>query len=635
MTTGFLVAAVTCILLAPVSVAHAIVRADAGHPGSPLLCFFALCAVLCLATGAGCSGETAANTGPSVWAIGDGVKVNPVNGNLWSPDANTYGGSPTGGHREQNRIWDAASRTVRLRAARNEVAAFQIVVEGGGEALKGVQVQVTGDLGATVNLFRERYVPLGDQWYADPLIPFDLPGAARFDIPDPEWGVKGQSNQAVWVDLYVPMEAEPGRCAGELVVSAEGQPEVRLKVELEVIPVTLPADVHVVCDLNCYGNSIAAQLPGEDWTSPEYLALERSYFRLAHDHRSNLNVLPYRQSGDNHPGFAPELTGEGAEMKIADWSGYDAHFGPYFDGSAFEGCLLPARPVAEQYIAFHLCWPSAFEHYGTDRYVAENQAVARAYVAHAKEKGWTHTEFQVYYNEKPSFGYFPFEMDEPRTEKDLEALAYVSSVVRPALANDDPCRFVFRSDIYRYDFLKEKLGDKVDLFNVSSGIDLSGAGWEKTWKQTTGCYDVASLQEHQQRGGVAWFYGGAGKIDHSLLLNRRFAHRAWRWRADGFCVWCVDGWAGGDPWRTGTTGNEGFDFVYYPGRPVGSATPVPSLRLKAIRRGMQDYEYMWLLAQKLGSDKSAVDALLCDDQNTNPEAWDEALDRVTAKLLAE
>ena len=91
-------------------------------------------------------------------------------------------------------------------------------------------------------------------------------------------------------------------------------------------------------------------------------------------------------------------------------------------------------------------------------------------------------------------------MDEPRAEKDLEALGYVSSVVRSALADDDPCRFVFRADIYRYDFVKEKLGDKIDLFNVSAGIDLSRAGWEKTWKQTTGCYDVASLQEHQQRG---------------------------------------------------------------------------------------------------------------------------------------
>ena len=70
MMTAFLVGSVTCFLLAPVSIAHAIVRAEAGHAGSHLLCLFALCAVLCLATGAGCSSETPANTGFSVWATG-------------------------------------------------------------------------------------------------------------------------------------------------------------------------------------------------------------------------------------------------------------------------------------------------------------------------------------------------------------------------------------------------------------------------------------------------------------------------------------------------------------------------------------------------------------------------------------
>jgi hypothetical protein len=37
--------------------------------------------------------------------------------------------------------------------------------------------------------------------------------------------------------------------------------------------------------------------------------------------------------------------------------------------------------------------------------------------------------------------------------------------------------------------------------------------------------------------------------------------------------------------------------------------PIPSIRLKAQRRGLQDYEYFWLLAQKTNN-KQAADELV-------------------------
>lgn len=568
-----------------------------------------------------------------VWVYDDGEKINPVNGNLWHANQNIYGGPVAGDHRGQNRVWDGASRTVNLRAARNEVVAFQVVIEAGAEALSGVNVKVEGDLEATVNLFRERYVPIAGYWYADPLVPFEAPGAVPFDIPDSECGIEGQRNQAVWVDVYVPPDASPGQREAAVVVTAEGQQEVRLRLLLDVIPITLPTEVHVDCDLNTYGNFMLKMAGTEDHTSAECRAVERRYLQLAHDHRATLSITPYTQGGEVYPGFAPPLTGEGSAMRVTDWSDYDAHLGPYFDGSAFEDCLLPARPASHAYLTFNLDWPCSFKHYGTDRYREENQAVARQIVAHAKEKGWTATEFQIYYNEKPSFGHFPFEMDEPRTQQDLDALAYVSSVIRPAIADCSPARFVFRMDITEYDWLEPQLGDKIDLFNVSAGIDLTFAPWHRVWRQTSGWYNIPSIQMHQAQGARAWFYGGAGRIDFNLLVNRRYAHRAWRWRADGFCLWCADWWGSGDPWTSGELGHRGFDFIYYPGKAVGVDGPLPSLRLKALRRGLQDYEYMWLLSRKHEGGRLAADALLCDDQDTNTRSWDAALDRIVDSLL--
>jgi len=49
--------------------------------------------------------------------------------------------------------------------------------------------------------------------------------------------------------------------------------------------------------------------------------------------------------------------------------------------------------------------------------------------------------------------------------------------------------------------------------------------------------------------------------------------------------------------------------LIYRGVVMGYQQPIPSIRLKAQRRGLQDYEYFWLLAQKTGT-RGASDQLV-------------------------
>jgi hypothetical protein len=42
---------------------------------------------------------------------------------------------------------------------------------------------------------------------------------------------------------------------------------------------------------------------------------------------------------------------------------------------------------------------------------------------------------------------------------------------------------------------------------------------------------------------------------------------------------------------------------------MGYQQPIPSIRLKAQRRGLQDHEYFWLLSEKTGG-KDAADAIV-------------------------
>jgi hypothetical protein len=70
---------------------------------------------------------------------------------------------------------------------------------------------------------------------------------------------------------------------------------------------------------------------------------------------------------------------------------------------------------------------------------------------------------------------------------------------------------------------------------------------------------------------------------------------------------------------------------------MGYHQPAPGIRLKAQRRGLQDYEYFWLLAQRTGNREAAdsfVNRIVCKRPfgkasmqdiaiwKNNPEDWE-------------
>ena len=75
--------------------------------------------------------------------------------------------------------------------------------------------------------------------------------------------------------------------------------------------------------------------------------------------------------------------------------------------------------------------------------------------------------------------------------------------------------------------------------------------------------------------------------------------------ATGILYWRIDAFGSGDPWAIAPTPgdregyNPGDGQLVYPGEPVGVDGVVPSLRLKALRDGEEDYELLGL-AKKAG-----------------------------------
>ena len=101
-------------------------------------------------------------------------------------------------------------------------------------------------------------------------------------------------------------------------------------------------------------------------------------------------------------------------------------------------------------------------------------------------------------------------------------------------------------------------------------------------------------------------------IDAPATQNRAMEWQAWRQKVDGELYYDTTyAFTRGDAWSSQYYfGGNGDGTLFYPGTPakIGGTThiPIASLRLKMIREGMEDYEYLKALAD--AGDAAMADA---------------------------
>lgn len=87
--------------------------------------------------------------------------------------------------------------------------------------------------------------------------------------------------------------------------------------------------------------------------------------------------------------------------------------------------------------------------------------------------------------------------------------------------------------------------------------------------------------------------------------------------ADGFLFWVIDNWnTVGDPWKSLDMTYNGDGILFYPGSDIGvDDIFVPSLRVKAIRDGFEDYELCAAIEAEGGNVKEHISAIAKDFTN--------------------
>ncbi len=589
-----------------------------------------------------------------VWATTDGVRVNPETGRYMEDRTDVHKDYPTGDYRKANPVWNAAGRRVTLKAARNEFVAFQVVVEADRpvsdirvrfDSLRGPDGKIIA--GKHVAMFKAWYMhvlkkstgyqktSLGVGWYPDALMPVPAGRPLAFNIPDARNRIgPSQRNQTVWVDVYVPRDrrdAPPGAYTGQLAVSWPGGSRT-LTVTLEVWDFALPDEIH--CKGDIWNGTLSRMTPER----------ELLYYQMMHRHRLQPGVCYYQ----------PKVLTEGTKVKI-EWGPYDRRIMKYLDGTAFtneHGYWGPGYglPIEHIVLPFHdKGWPWTKAAVGTPEFEAVWVETARQVKAHFDADPRRRKVRKVV---------FLGGLDESYNEKAYEKMRYYCDLLRKGIGQG---WFQYRIDGGYSWKAMESLKDHVDL-----------------WVCHTIGFDEKKMAHFREQGVEPWFYGpmiyerwgnascGSNTFtDLDLLTSRGIGWVAWKYKC-GYCQWEFDAvfhdkkqiWkrhqAGDKDWweamNVSFSRNKynGSGLLIYRGTKemTGSTDPVASIRLKAHRRGFQDYEYFWLLAQAGQGDKAdaMVDEIVhgkpfgraslrkTEIWKNNPEAWDAVRVRVGEML---
>jgi hypothetical protein len=509
-----------------------------------------------------------------------------------------------------------------LSAARGECASFQIAVKPPVQSVRAVAgpLAAAGGSPIPIALYREVFLDLAEpsnsegragKW-PDPLIP-ERDAYVRQQRSAFPASSEGPLPVVLYCEVCIPDDASPGEYHGAVALEAEGKSPLAIPVDLAVRRFAIPPTSTLPTSFGFSGASACAghRLPSSE---QNVRALTRLYATAALRHRISLHGMTMEP-----PPLSIQRDGS---MKL-DFAAYDEEVGPFLDGTATQGGarftsidarLHPQAKTDDQKIAY-----------------------LRAFAAHLRQRGWLQRAFV-------------YAKDEPRPEELPAVQAYAGLVHRA----DPALRVLVTASLVPI------IERGTDIFcpNLNCLFDRPGA------RYCPGVVPIARYAPARSRGATLWWYQSCGShgcgpvplldfgarayfagwpsymVDHDAALNRAMGPLAFLSGIEGELYFNTveaylppKGEGAADPWKSiWRFHGNGDGTLFYPGMPerVGGADPIPieSLRLKFLRDGLQDYEYL-VLARKLGL-KAEAEAFVRSlaprpfEIARSPERWEHA-----------
>ncbi len=572
-----------------------------------------------------------------VWAIGDGEKIFKYDTGHLS--------------KTENSIWDG--KQISLRGLYNEVLGFQIIVEVDSTGADGLEISMSppvhqksgmiiGGSGGIrygnqgyIEFFSQHYLNVKNPtkpnwfygsencaplkmtgWIPDALIPSNaLIGQGGFPLsvpPTKEQIHRHQNivdiiprraslNQGFWIDLYLPGDQEfpVGFYESEVQVWVNGTVFSRIPVQIEIINAYLPDENHS----NVWVYNSGMDVLGTYFPGLANQEIRRMIKNEAHRHRIELVG-----------GFEAHRSKYNSEV-LNDYR-------PYLDGSAYtpaNGYHGPGEGIGEKLFPIGMYGGKVL---GTTKEEMQEES--------NKWAGW-------FEKNAPGVNYFKYMIDEPGPAQ----YSFINEQAGWIKSNPGPGNNIKIQVTTGY---VDELKNSVDIWDAYDGVELD------------------RIEGLQKEGKDYWFYNGNRPRYGSVILEgtavdlRVNGWIKYLFNINTWFVWHSTHWTHNSQGPKGRLQqrvfNEPLTFInehmewgngdgvlFYPGRMPhqpeenrGINRIMPSIRLKNIRRGQQDYELLWLAEKKVGADKikamareivvKAMDEIDMDDKVYWPQDGD-------------
>lgn len=585
--------------------------------------FFLIICVICSCSS---SGNDFGGSGWTVSVIPSSVRLDPSNNKIIEKRFVLLKGKKdfNSDFLKRNPIYDG--NTVSLHAARGEYFSFQLVLTSmTKETLDNIRIEMDpfrmgeNEFSAKPEFFLEWAVEvktpstgypkasLGNGWYPDALIPFsyiqDDSSRVRWRWTYPLWlpdfnnRIDDQKSLIVWIDQYVPYSREtalPGIYSSVLRVKI-GEEIREIPVNLTVWDFALPNE-----------NKLKASLQHEGFMRNMTESMELEIYQLLK--RNRIVMLD--------PTYKPDLQIRENGNIVVDWKALDERLGKYFTGKAFTSEYgYDYGPGYGEPIETFVLPFDVFGKHGTKGWPdiggpdversPSNRTVYTESIRKVREHYLTiidpaKTDITVYLNGLDE-SYFP------------EAWS----------------RMVYYGDMFRE--LYPEASFRIDGGYTEEAMEIVKNSIS-SWASHTIEYNYETIKKYQDMGIKVWLYGpmlyeskvnswvgSSTFLDLPLVNDRAISWSCWKYRTRSWLSWgagagWVSGWYDPESWKDASKArpeseaeftykkiNGNALLIYAPGVVPNVNGPCPSIRLKAMRDGVQEYEYIRLLSEADGN----------------------------------
>ncbi len=511
---------------------------------------------------------------------------------------------------------EASPRRVELAGAINETLSFRFALRVRGRPVQRPKLRVTPFTAPAARIDRFplqvfrmhrvsverlpgwhiRAIPPAerDTTPLDVLVPISAP---RGGMPA---GLLPGETYDFWVDVPINRSTFAETYSGKIELTSGHAILGALDIQLTVWPFILPdeSDVPVIAELDHHkllrhhAHRRGCQFAGpvDDWRdSPvrsELDALVGSAMRILQKH--GLTPVLHR--------LAPLVKVNAHGKVVIDWGFYDAVAGPYVDGRAFAS-RVPSRhwPMPVHAVASSIRSSDTISSPG---YAALLRRYLAQCAAHFESKGWLERSYAL--AEPTSFPESRREWDGSKPPEMYRTTVDAASARR---ALD-------------FSTIAGSADERISIVSRLWPQDLAPYGWDdypyadfsqavNIWLPPAQFYDARVMAEQRAAGRRTWMavdrppYSGSIAVSAPAGHVRVLAWQAKQLGAQALYLGCVNRWpAPAEPSTPDDCVRADPNLLLYPGGPFGLDEPVASVRLKHLRRALQDAAYRRLLSER-------------------------------------